>query len=310
VTTALVLLTGILAAAIGGELFVRGAVGMAAWLRIPAGVIGATVAAFATSAPELAVGINAAAEGTPEIALGDALGSNVVNIGLVLGVAVTLAGIRPDPADLRRDVPVALAAPVLTGILALGGVISRWDGAALLALFAAWLVLAARQALRTRSAATAVLGERRRGLVALSVTAGLALLIVAGRLIVVAAEEIGDGLGLDPFVVGLTFVALGTSAPELATTVVSRIRGHDEVGMGTILGSNIYNNLWIVGLVAVVRPIPVQGAETAVALCAGFALVLMTLPGRSGMLRRGRGVLLLAGYLAALVATLAAGSPA
>jgi cation:H+ antiporter len=310
VTTALTLLAGVAAAAVGGELFVRGAVGLATWLRVPAGVIGATVAAFATSAPELSVGIAAAVEDTPEISLGDALGSNVVNIGLVLGVAVVIAGIRPDPADLRRDVPIALAAPALTGLLALNGTISRFDGAVLLALFAAWMVIAVRQAMRTRSATPEVLGERRRGAVVVSVVAGLALLVVSGRLIVVAAKAIGEGLGLDPFVVGVTFVAIGTSAPELATTIISRLRGHDEVGVSTLLGSNIFNNLWIVGLVALVRPIPVRGAETAVALLAGITLVLLALPGRSGELRRPRGGLLLAGYVVAVVATVMTGSPA
>jgi cation:H+ antiporter len=172
------------------------------------------------------------------------------------------------------------------------------------------MVVAARQALRSRSATPGVLGERRRGAVVASVVAGLALLVASGRLIVLAAEAIGEGLGLDPFVVGVTFVAIGTSSPELATAVISRLRGHDEVGVGTILGSNIFNNLWIVGIVGLLRPIPVQGAETAVALIAGVALVVLALPGRSGELRRPRGLVLLAGYVAAVVATVATGSPA
>jgi cation:H+ antiporter len=131
------LLLGVLCAALGGELFVRGVVGVARWARVPAGLIAVTVAAFATSSPELAVAISAAEQGTPSIALGDALGSNIANVALILGIALLFAKIRAPRDSVRREFPLALLAPLLTGVLILDGRLSRLDGVLLLALFVA-----------------------------------------------------------------------------------------------------------------------------------------------------------------------------
>jgi cation:H+ antiporter len=299
------LLAGIVLAVVGGELFVRGAVGLAGWLRVPAGIIGATVAAFATSSPELSVAVNAAMSDRSAIALGDALGSNVVNIALVLAVAIVLVPLVVERSDLRRNLPFAVAAPVLTGLLVIDGTLGRVDAGVLLVAFLIWLTLTVVEAARARSAAEMVLGEHRVGRAAWSVLLGLVLLVVAGRFIVVAAKGIGDALGLDEFVVGATLVALGTSTPELATTIVSRWRGHDEVGLGTIIGSNIFNSFWIVGVAGLISPITVQGREVAVGIVAGIVVTLLVAPGPANRLGRRRGILLLAcygGYLTALLA--------
>lgn len=301
------LLLGIALAAVGGELFLRGIVGIASWARIPAGIIGATVGAFATSSPELSVAVNAALEGRPTIALGDALGSNLVNVGLVLGVALVLVGLRADRREIRRDLPVALLAPAVTFVLALDGRLDRIDGVVLLLVFTAWLTGSAWQAWRARSAAPAVLGEHRHGAAVLGVVAGLVALVLAGRFVVVAAKGIGDALGLDTFVVGATLVALGTSTPELATVVVSARRGRDEVGLGTVLGSNIFNNLWIVGLVVLLRPADVDGVLLVV-LAVSAVMVAAVVPGPQAWLGRRRGVLLLAMYSAHLALLLALGA--
>ena len=207
-TAALLILLGIAAAGLGGELFVRGTVGLAVRIRVAPGIVGATVAAFATSSPELSVGINAAVEGVPEIALGDALGSNVVNVGLVLGVALVIAGATPRRADLSRDLPVALIAPVVTLGLAGDGTISRVDGGVLLACFTAWLAVTVRQALRERDATAAVLAGSGRQRIVRDAIVGIILLILAGRMIVVAAKDIGAALGWDAFTVGALLVAL------------------------------------------------------------------------------------------------------
>lgn len=298
------LLAGVVLAAAGGELFVRGTVGLAAWARISAGIAGATVAAFATSAPELSVAVNAALEGRPAIGLGGAIGSNVVNIGLVLGVVLVIASIRTSPADYRRNLPFAVVAPVLTALLLLDGGISRFDAAALLAVFAVWMLLTVNEARRERSAAEEVLGAVGLGRALTTGLVGLVALVLAGRLFTFAAVELGQTLGIDDFIVGASLVALGTSTPELATAIVARLRGHDEVGLGTIIGSNIFNNLWIVGVAGLIQPIDTVTAEVMVGLVFGVVTVLLTIPNRARMLTRGRGVVLLAVY-AAYVGSLA-----
>lgn len=307
---ALAILAGIAAAAVGGDLFVRGTVGLARRLRVAPGVIGATVAAFATSSPELSVGINSAVDGAPEIALGDALGSNVVNIALVLAVGLLLAPITPRKVDLNRDLPVAVVAPVLTLGLAVDGVIDRVEGAVLLAAFAAWLAVTVRQALRDRDATSAVLAERDPRRIVRDAVVGLVLLVVAGRLIVLAAKDIGAALGWDAFTVGALFVAIGTSTPELATAIMARVRGHGEVSVGTVLGSNIFNGLLIVGTAAIIRPIRATPGEIGVAVTVGVLALLLLLPARGYRLGRRRGLTLLGLYAAYLAVLLTLQGPA
>lgn len=308
-SAALLIIPGVIAAAVGGELFVRGAVGGANRLRIAPGIVGATVAAFATSSPEMSVGINAATAGRPEIALGDALGSNVVNVGLVLGIAVLLGGLQTRRADVVRDVPAAFLAPLLIVLLAWDGVISRADGVVLITAFTVWLLITIRQAARERSATAAVLADRTTGRIIRDSIIGLALLILAGRLIVLAAHDIGELLGWDPFTVGALLVAVATSVPELATVVVARLRGHDEISLGTVLGSNIFNGLLIVGVAAIIHPIGIVGAEFAAAIVAGIVTLLLVIPRRSGRLHPVRGAFLLAAYAAYVIVLLVIHQP-
>lgn len=301
------LLAGLALAGAGGELFVKGVVGIARWARIPAGIVAVTLAAFATSSPELSVSTNAALAGTPQIGLGDAIGSNVVNVGLILGLALLLGSINVPRDSVRRDIPVAILVPVVTALLIVDGVLSRIDGLVMLALFGAWLVAAIVEAWRRRSAAEEVLAERRHWLAAVYSGAGLLMLILAGRLIVTGASGIGQRVGLDPFVIGATLVAVGTSIPELATTIISRWRGHEEIGLGTILGSNIFNGFLIAAVAAIIHPIVIGWQEVLVGLGFGALTVLATLPGRQGLLDRRRGLLLLALYAAYLAAILQTG---
>jgi cation:H+ antiporter len=298
------LLLGVVCAGGGGELFLRGVVGLARWARISPGIVAATLAAFATSSPELSVGIGSALAGTPQISFGDVLGSNVVNVGLILGLTLVIGAIRASRAEVKRDFPVALLVPVIIGLLAFDGVVSRLDGIVLLAIFIGWLVAVVREARRQRSAAEKVLGEGRHWLSIVFCVTGLGLLMAAGRFIVAGASGVAAALGLDTFVVGVLIVAVGTSVPELATAVIAKIRGHDEVGLGTILGSNIFNCLWIVGVVAVICPIVVPFREVALSLLVSVVTVVLVYPTRSGMIGRWRGFLLLALYAVYVVATL------
>lgn len=291
------LVLGAVCAGIGGELFVRGAVGLAHWARVSPGIIAATVVAFATSSPELSVSISAALAGEPEIALGDALGSNVVNVALILGLAVTISGIQSPRDQIRRDFPVALLIPAMTGVLFLDGTLSRFDGALMLSAFVAWVAAALYEARKRRSAADVVLGAHHRWAVVSSCLAGIVLLILAGRLIVAGARGIALSFGIEEFVVGATVVAAGTSVPELATVIVAKLRGHDDVSLGALLGSNIFNGLFIVAVAALIHPITVDWRDATTALVYGFAALMSAYPTRDGAIVRGRGLLLLAIYV-------------
>lgn len=293
----LILLGGLVCAGVGGELFVRGVVGLANWARISAGIVAATLAAFATSSPELTVAVSSALAGAPEISLGDALGSNVVNVALILALAALISPIPASRESVTRDFPVALAAPLMLAVLSYDGTLTRADGLLLLAVFIGWLLTIVIQARRQRSAAGGVLNEHRPGLATLSALAGLGLLIAAGHLVVSGSRAIASDLGIDIFVVGATLVALGTSVPELATVIVSQLRRHSEVGLGTILGSNIFNCLFIVGVAAVIHPIRVEWHAVSIALLAGVLAMAIAFTWHGRAIGRVRGTLLLGLYL-------------
>lgn len=293
-----ILVAGMLLAALGGEVFVRGSVGLGRYLRIPAGIIGVTIAAFATSSPEVAVGVNAALAGTPEISVGDALGSNVVNVALVMGVVLAAGPLVLVRRDVQRDLPFAIGAPLLVALLCVDGQLSRIDGLVLLLVFFVWIGTAVRQAFRSLEPVSHVLGVTGPRASMLFTASGIIILLLAGRLVVIAAEGIGETLRLDPFIVGATMVALGTSMPELATATVARVRGHDDLGVGTVIGSNIFNSLLIVGGVAVIDPFALRVSEIVVAVLAGAFAASLLIPSRGWTLGRGRGVVLLSGYIA------------
>lgn len=290
----LALIFGVLCAGLGGEVFLRGTVGVGRWMRISPAVVGATLAAFATSSPELAVGVRASLAGVPQISLGDVLGSNVVNVALILALALCISGIRTPRQSLRRDFPLAILVPIVIGLLSLDGRLSQGDGVLLFCGFTGWLIATAVDAQRQRSSAEGGLPRRLlvRALVFSAV--GLALLILAGHLVVMGARGIARSYGVGEFVIGATVVAVGTSMPELATTIIAKLRGHDEVGLGTVLGSNIFNGLLIVAVVAIICPIEVDWHKVAVALIFGLLAVVLTFPFGSGYIGRGRGILLLA----------------
>lgn len=297
----LALAMGILSAGIGGELFVRGVVGIARWARVSAGVIGATVAAFATSSPEFSVAVTAAMAGKPQISLGDALGSNVVNVSLILAIALLISGMQYPRDSMKRDFSVALIAPGIIGVLALDGLLSRLDGLMLLGMFFAWAAAVTLEARKQRNAIE-VSDERHWWLAIILCCAGLVFLIVAGRLVVLGAKGIATSFGIGDFIIGATIVAIGTSMPEFATTVVSRIRGHDEVAMGTILGSNIFNGLFIVAIAAIISPISIDWLPVTTALALGTLSMALIWPTRNGHIPRGRGALLIALYIVYVVA--------
>lgn len=316
----------IILAAAGGEAFLKGVLGIASWLRVPKLLVATTLAAFATSSPELTVSSIAALSGKPEIGLGDALGSNVVNIALILGLALLFGPTRVVRQELRRDFVLALAVPLLTLWLAVDGVLTRFEGGLLLLIFAIWmgLVIRAGAAARTtgslqplanyesslplagKTSAPAEAGARHR-LALLYGVGGLAALIAAGRLFVSGASGIAATFGVDAYVIGALIVAIGTSLPELVTVILSRLRGHDDIGTGTLIGSNLFNGLAIVGVAASIHPIQSPPENIAIAISFGLIAVLLMIPNQAGFITRGRGILLLAVYAGFVLATLVAG---
>jgi cation:H+ antiporter len=293
---------GCLCAAIGGELFVHGLVGIANLGRLPKGVVAATFGAFATSSPELIVGITAATNGVPEISFGDAMGSNIVNIALVLAIPTLLLGLNATREATFRDLPFALALFPIVALTVTDGRIDREEALLLLLVFAVWLAVVVLWALRNRS--NEVEPGANPFFIAATSIVGLLMLFLAGQLIVSGATGIAAAAGLPTFVVGATVVALGTSVPELATVLVSSLRGHQDVGLQTILGSNIFNSLFIVPTAALIAPISVGWSTAVPTLAVGFAVTLLTVPLLRLHLGRWRGGVLIAIYIAYVAMTM------
>lgn len=299
------ILGAVLLAAAGGEAFLKSILGAAIHLRVPKIVVATTLAAFATSAPELTVSTVAALTGQPEIGLGDALGSNVVNIALIFGLALLYRSVQASRQDFSRDFYLALAVPVLTFFLMLDGRIERPEALVLLVVFLTWLVWTVRSALRQRALTVEVEAtELSAGKSLLLGVLGLGALVAAGRLFVSGATGIAAALDVDTYVIGVLLVAIGTSLPELVTVILSRLRGHDDVGVGTLIGSNLFNGLAIVGVAGTIHPIAAPLAEVAVTLACGIVALLLLLPNRRGQIVRGRSVMLLILYAGFVWATL------
>lgn len=299
------ILAAVLLAAIGGEAFLKSILGAALHLRVPKMVVATTLSAFATSSPELTVSTVAALAGQPEIGLGDSLGSNVVNVALILGLALLYGAFRTRAQDFGRDFYLALAVPVLTFIFIFDGLIERAEALTLLAIFTAWLLWTVRNALRQRAVKMDIEAtELSAGKSLLLGVLGLGALILAGRLFVSAASGIAAALAVDAYIIGVVLVAVGTSLPEMVTVILARLHGHDDVGIGTLIGSNIFNGLAIVGLAGTIHPIAVPLTEVALTLGCGIAALLFLLPDRNGLIPRGRAFLLLALYCGFVWATL------
>jgi len=293
----LLLALGVACAAYGGDLFVRGAIGLAHAARVSGAIIGSTVAAFATSSPEFAVAVTSALQETPQLSFGNALGSNVVNIALILGLTLLVAPMVVPHGNTRRDFPIAIAAPVLTALACRDGLLSRLEALLLIALFVIWLARTISSARQTRTVISEVQHMVRGHHAAALGGAGLLLLIAAGELIVGGAQGIAKAFGITDFIIGATIVAIGTTVPELSTALIAKWRGHDEIGLGTLLGSTIFNSLWIVPFAALLHPIQVEWQQASSALAFCVLCLLLAIPFQSQTIGRGRGAALLLVYV-------------
>ncbi len=307
------ILAGLVALTLGAELLVRGAASLAGRLGLTPLVIGLTVVAFGTSLPELVVSVQSAAAGRGAVALGNVIGSNIFNVGVILGVVALLRPIGVSLAVLRRDAPVVVAVSLLLAGALLLPVLGRLvGGGLLLALvgYTAWnVILARREATAAPAAAFEAGVPRRSGRFwrDLSlVVAGLLMLVLGGRFLVEGAVGLARQLDVSERVIALTVIAAGTSLPELATSVVAAARRQTELAVGNILGSNVFNILGILGAAALVRPLRVlEQAWLDVGVMVLLALVLWPLLWTGRRLQRWEGVLLLAVYAAYLLALLA-----
>ncbi|MDF1552207.1 MAG: calcium/sodium antiporter [Deferrisomatales bacterium] len=297
-------LLGTLLLYFGANLLIRGSSALARSFGVAPAIVGLTVVAFGTSLPELTVSVTAGLKGSAAIALGNVVGSNIANIGLVLGLAACIRSLQVEFTLVRREAPMGLLAVLLVVVLSLDGVLGRGDGVVLLAGFAAFLYWSLAV---ERSAPEAVQeafdhsppggGHRLRH--AAFTAAGLAGVLWGADRLVAGAVTIAETFGVPAVVIGLTLVAVGTSLPELAATLVAVSRGEDDISVGNVLGSNLFNLLLILGVTAVITPIsvPTTFFRFQFPVLALYTVVLLPICRSGFRISRPEGGLLLAGYL-------------
>lgn len=291
----------------GASLLVTGSSKLADLLGVPPVLIGLTVVAWGTSAPELVVALTASLQGSSGIVLGNVIGSNLANTGLILGVAALLMTPHVERRLWSFDAPAMIAATALFVILLADGTISRLDGGILMTLFGAITFLTVRSAVSHPREAETQDSPRplAKGLVVNSLMAivGAAALVAGGKVLVDAAARVAVSLGVPDVVIGLTLVAVGTSLPEMAATLVSAVRRESGIAMGNVIGSNIFNLLAVTGPAALVRPITI-GASGLWREAGGLIIITLVLVvlliGRE-RLTRPRGLVLLLLYTAFIV---------
>lgn len=304
---ALSLIAGIGLLTLGGEALIRGAIAASRRMGVSPLLTGLVIVGFGTSAPELVVSVDAALNAQPDIAVGNIVGSNLSNILLILGLCALITPLTVQPLALRRDGLVVVAASVLFILLAIGGALGRADAAIFLSGLAAYLIWAYWSESRQHAPAGEVHASeaeemttlpRSWATMGLAIIAGLALLIGGSRLLLYGAIGIAQSAGIPEAVIGLTLVAVGTSLPEMAVSVIAALRRHADVAVGNILGSNIFNLLGILGVSAILQPLPIasriQAFDQWVML--GSAVVLMLFLYTGLRLARWEGAILLASY--------------
>ncbi|RKT44760.1 calcium/sodium antiporter [Thiocapsa rosea] len=308
--TILTLAVGLVLLTAGAESLVRGASNIAARLGIPSLIVGLTIVAFGTSAPEMAVSVAAAWSDQADIALGNVVGSNIFNVLFILGLSALVVPLAIGSQLIRVDVPLMIGASILVLLLALDGHIGRLDGAILFSGIILYTGFQIRQGLRERtSLADRVNPGDDRSLSSthwwidpLWVLGGLVILVIGSRLLVTSAVSIAQALGVSELVIGLTIVAAGTSLPELATSVVASIRGERDIAVGNVVGSNVFNLLAVLGLASLVSPSGIAVAEQAlrfdlpVMVAVAIACLPIFVTGRE--IARWEGGLFFAYYLA------------
>jgi cation:H+ antiporter len=298
----LTLIIGLVILIVGGEVLVRGAVSIATKLGIPQLVIGLTVVSFGTSAPELLVSIQAALHGSPEIALGNVAGSNLVNISLILGFTILIFPIVVAKSTVRIHWPVLMIASLLMVGMLWNGEFSRLEGAMCLVFLTSYIVLLLHSARKSRVTES---GEKPAGMKAYVIAVfmligGIVGLAFGADMTVEGASTIAKDFGVSQRVIGLTVIAFGTSLPELVASIMAALRKTPDISVGNLVGSNIFNILLILGATGLVRPIEVNFSEFSMDLWVmiGVTALLLPLMLMDRQMGRWQGAVLISAYAA------------
>lgn len=310
------IVAGLLGLVWSSDKFVDGAAAIARLVGLSPLLIGLTIVSLGTSAPEIVISIIASLSGSGKLAVGNALGSNIANTGLVLGVTLIIKSIVVESSATRRELPQMMAATLLAGALIVDGELSMTDGFVLLSALTLFLFFLSRRESNQTTSAPKV-ATTSSGTAWLTFLGGLVLLVISSRILVIGAVNVATSLGISELVVGLTIVAIGTSLPELAASVVSAIKGHADIALGAIVGSNIFNLLIVLPVPGLLGPLSLEADVFSrdwlvTLLTAGFLLLFVWQAQRkannqgaaNGELGRLAGVVLLGtyiGYLAVLI---------
>lgn len=290
----------------GADYLVDGSASLAKKLKIPAIVIGLTIIAFGTSMPELIVNIFASFHGQSDIAVGNIVGSNIVNILLILGLAAFIFPLRVQNNTTYKEIPLALLAVIVVALVANdrlidsfnNNIISRIDGFILLLFFIIYLYYIYSISRKSTDNEPKI-KTFHNGMSALMIVGGLAAMIVGGKWIVDGASEIAKILGMSEAMIGLTIVAIGTSLPELATSAVAAYKKQSDIAVGNIIGSNIFNIFWILGLSAAIRPLNfsvTMNLDIIILLVATLLLFTALFIGKKHTLERWQGIIFIIVY--------------
>ena len=289
--------------------FIDGAAALARYLGMPPLLIGMVIVGFGTSAPELAVSVIAAAEGSPGLALGNAYGSNIANIGLILGITAIFYPVTVHSQVVRKELPILLAVTALAIVQLVDGSVSRLDALLLLAVFVGLMAWSLRvgmkggtDSLATETGAELAARSLSRGWATFWTIVGLLSLLIGSRILVWGAVEVARGLGVSELIIGLTVVAIGTSLPELASSLIAVRKGESDIAFGNIIGSNLFNTLAVVGLAGALSPIAVSPEilqrDCLVMMAMSVAVFAYCRLGRgAATLSRGAGSLMVVAYI-------------
>ncbi|WP_193212489.1 calcium/sodium antiporter [Luteolibacter marinus] len=303
-TASLLILASFVVLFIGAELLVRGGAAMALKLGLSPLVVGLTVVAYGTSMPELIVSLKAAFAGQPDIAIGNVVGSNIFNIAVILGLAAAVYPIRTHLQVLRWDAPLLLGVTLLVPLSFIDGQVSRIEGCIFVLAAVAFTIWTIRAARRDENSGVEIAADtpevKPTGSLPgdiLKILAGLGVLVLGSKLLVDNAVTVASSLGVSEAVIGLTIIAAGTSMPELATSVVAAFRRQSDIALGNVLGSNLFNLLFVLGGSAVIHPVETSAmSKIDLGMMIGVTALLVPLLATGKRLNRAEGLLLAATY--------------
>ncbi|MCH8170722.1 MAG: calcium/sodium antiporter [Bacteroidetes bacterium] len=307
---ALYIIIGSISLFIGAEGLVRGASSLAIRLGISPLVVGLTVVAFATSSPELVVSIKAAIEGNPGIVVGNVVGSNICNIALILGVAAIISPLSVKTQVIKREIPIMIIVSVILLLILSDDVITRLEGVLLVIGIIVYIILGYKYSIKKKDNKEVIKEFEEiipkspyKVLTSLVlIVVGLVLLVFGSNLFVDGAVAIAENFGVSQAVIGLTIVALGTSLPELTTSVVASFKNENDIAIGNAVGSNVFNILSILGISSLIRPIVNTGITMVdLSIMMFFAILILPLSKTKFTLRRWEGALLFCGYIAYII---------